>query len=729
MASGIRQWKQWPAGVRWAVGLALLPVAAVLVYYGGWALFFDMNRVTRMPQTSVVYDRNGYVVQRFYEQHRVLVEAKEIPEVLKQAVIATEDQRFYWHPGIDPVGLARAAARNLKGHRISSGASTITMQLARNSADMFERTLDRKLKEAFLAVRIELAYPKEKILTLYLNRIFFGRKVYGVGAAAEAYFWKKPADLSLAEAAMLAGIISGPNSFSPWRNPDKARAARGRTLARMREEGMITGEQEAAAAKEPLVLRPMLEFPASHAVSAVREELPTFLTRDQIVGGGLKIYTTLDLAFQKAAEEELEKGLVEVESAKGYPHITRAAWLKKHPEPPEQGDAAPPYLQGAFVALSNADGGVLAMVGGRDFDESPLNRATASRRQVGSTLKPLVYAAAFRDLGMTAFTRVDRTPFDLKRGAEAAFPGGGDTITVREALQTSDNYCAMRVGLAEGLPRVAELVKAAGGPDMPPYASALLGAVEFTPLELVAAYTMFPRGGEVARPYLIRVIKDAEGRTMYEGRPEGRRVVSEQVAYQIHDLLKGVVDEGTAAGLRRRGVKGEVAGKTGTTNEYKDSWFMGYTAAVTAGVWIGLDRPAQIIPGGYASRIAIPAWARIMALALKQGSYAPTPIPPPPGLRLVQGTVPQKVLWFFTKQVPGGRQEYVRADQPRPLAELGGSRMGDGQGVVARRAPRDMEPSALGDFFRRLFGGAPRAELVRRPRPEDIPVQEVDPGP
>ncbi|NJK93302.1 MAG: penicillin-binding protein [Blastochloris sp.] len=267
----------------------LFLILALCLYYGIWALNFDMDKVSRMPATSIVYDRHGYVIQRLFDENRQLVDGKQIPQVLKDALLAKEDERFYWHPGVDPISITRALFLNLFSGRVASGASTITQQLARNSAGIFERSLDRKLKEIFLALRIELAFSKEEILTFYFNRIYFGGNVYGIGTAAEAYFGKQPSQLNLSESAMLVGIIAGPNIYSPWRNVENAKKVRAKTLERMVISGFITREQAAACNKEDLVLRPLMDKPGSYAIAAIQDELPNYLTQIHIYRGGLRI--------------------------------------------------------------------------------------------------------------------------------------------------------------------------------------------------------------------------------------------------------------------------------------------------------------------------------------------------------------------------------------------------------------------------------------------------------
>jgi penicillin-binding protein 1A len=721
-----------------AIGvLGLIGLGAIAAYYAAWALAFDFKNVRDMPQTTVIYDRNGAVLQRIYEENRIVVPADHIPRVMREAVVATEDQRFYHHPGIDPLGIIRAAVGDLFHSRIRSGASTITQQLARNSAQMSQRTIDRKLKEIFLAFRIEAAYSKDQILTFYLNRIFFGRHYFGIGAAAEAYFGKDPRDLTLSQAAMLAGIISGPNSFSPWKSPEKARAAKARALTRMEERGYITRAQMEAALAEPLALRPIQDIVGSHAAEEAQEEAGRLLNPAVLTRGGLKIYTTIDLAFQRTAENELERQLSSVEREPGYRHVTRAAYLRE--EEHEAGSV--PYLQGAFVALSNADGGILALVGGRNYDESHFDRATESPRQIGSTMKPFVYANAFNTLNLSALTLVDHSVFDLRHSDQpgAADAGTPDYITVREALERSDNYAAERTAIAGGLESFAYLFQQASGVAVPPFPSSALGACGATPLQLVSAFSVFPDGGMKIEPYLIRRITTADDKVIYEHIDRRRRVLSAPVAFQIVDLLRGVVDHGTGRSVRNEGVTGDIGGKTGTTNDFKDSWFVGFSSQVTAGAWVGFDRPAEVLAGGFASRLAAPFWGRVMRQAGEH--YLAQPMPAPPGLFQARGTMTEKSL-FGTSVVASGNSEYLRDDQ------RGGYLARIGDAATASPADANDETAAATDsptngltvhkaarggglfgWFRRQFDDdapAPRPAPAP-PAPLPVPVEEDAP--
>lgn len=636
--------------------LCLILGVTLFFHYAQWAWAFDLKNVTAMPATSVIYDRNGYVVQRLFEENRILVTKEQIPKQLKQAVIAAEDQRFYWHFGFDPLGILRAVLDNWSSSRVRSGASSITQQLARNSANMFERTLDRKLKELFLAVRLELAFSKDEILTLYLNRIFFGRDVYGIGAAAQSYFGKTPQELNLSECAMLAGIISGPNSFSPWHNPNRAKMARARVLDRMVQEGYIKRKVAEACKKEALVLSPLMDLPASHAVSTIWDEWPKNLPRDLALKGGLRIYSTVDVSFQRAAEQALDSALEDIENNRYYRHPTRKEFLKRN------ADTTPNYLQGAFVAIHNADGGILAIVGSRNYQESPFNRAVTARRQVGSTLKPFVYAHLFQTLSATPFTEVNSAPFDLHFPDQAFASDGGDYVSARDALEKSDNYCAVRSALAGGVEGFAALVQEATGEEVQAYPSSALGACELSLLGLTRAYTIFPNDGILIKPHIIQRIESRDGVALYEHQDQKLRLLWPGVGFQIHTMLEGVVERGTAQRLRGEfELTGEIAGKTGTTDDFKDCWFLGYTTEVTAGVWIGLDLPQPIIGAGYSSRIALPVWANVMKLANEH--YVPQKFSPPANVQLVKTSQRKKMFFFFDADVTSDQTEYIRHDQ------------------------------------------------------------------
>ena len=650
----------WPLAGLTAVGIAALITG--YMYYWSWAMQFDMDKVSQMPSISVIYDRKGQVIQRLYEQNRILVTSEQIPDVLRKAVVAKEDERFFSHGGFDPLAITRAILYNVMGKKVSSGASTITQQLARNSAEMFDRTYDRKIKEIFLAMRIESHFSKDEILTYYLNRIFFGGNIYGVGAAADAYFGKSPKDLNLSESALLAGIIAGPNSFSPWRNPQKARDARAKVLQRMVSAKFITQQEADACNAEPLVLRPLISIPGSYVTFAVLNNLPANINQETLYRGGLRIYTSIDLDFQKTAEQKIEEGLAKIEKESGFKHLTRAKYLANNED--RSDNVAPPYLQAAFVAINNRDGGVLVIVGGRNFDESSFNRALLANRQIGSTVKPFVYANAFNTLNFSGFTQIDHSVFDLKNPDASVVPTGPDPdfITVREALRRSDNHAAMRSGIASGVENFCYLFKQATNADAPPFPSSLLGACDVTPLQLTAAFTIFPNNGILIKPWFIDRIENTNGEILYQNKTEQKMVLSPQISFQITDLLRGVVDGGTAAALRGTyGMKEDLGGKTGTTNDYKDAWLVAFSSEITAGIWVGLDKPQTIMPGGYSGRLAVPIWGSIMKVASPH--YPSKKMPPSPGLTYTKARTEQKVFFFFKSTTVSAGSEYLRDDQ------------------------------------------------------------------
>ncbi|MEM9398963.1 MAG: transglycosylase domain-containing protein [Verrucomicrobiota bacterium] len=683
-------WKRRPAVIIIIVCLcvffALIPIVSLTVvvkHYWEQTESFRLEQVQDMAYTTLVYDRNDKLIQRLFDEYRLRVEDEDIPENMKLAVIATEDQRFYDHLGIDPIAILRAAIGNLTESRIRSGASTITQQLARNTVNMFERTYDRKIKEMVMAFRIEQKYSKDEIINLYLNRIFFGRNIYGIGAAADSYFGKEAKDLELHECAMLAGIISSPNSSSPWRRPEEAKKARRRSLSRMLNLGYITQEEFDVANNLPLGVKAIETLPGSYVISAMREELPASLTEKHLFQGGLKIYTTIDIELQKLAEEGLDEGLTAIEGWKGYRHTKREDFTM-----PEEGEVAMTrYLQGAFVCIHNADGGVLSIVGGRSAEESNFNRAIFAKRQVGSTIKPFVYTHAFNMLNMSAFTEIDQSEFDLTVEMDWPMPfemnlGVPDYISVRQALRRSNNFCTMRAGLAAGKETFPFLINQLTDENIPPFQSSFLGACEIAPYQMVQAYSVFPNYGKLIQPYIIERIENAEGNIIYQHKEESKQVLSPQVAFQINDILQDVVNAGTGAALKSRyGLEGSIGGKTGTTNDYKDCWFMGFSKDVTAGVFVGFDEPKTIMSRGYSSRIAVPVWGRIMKEFFK--TYSTEAFEVPAGLRRAERQqrvvrevryVPEQNFLFWTRpastrvierveDVSDGLAEYIRIDQ------------------------------------------------------------------
>ncbi|MEX2580722.1 MAG: PBP1A family penicillin-binding protein [Verrucomicrobiales bacterium] len=631
--------KKGPRGLKLLIVLFCLCIVAGLlavlggaIYFNVKALSFDMDDVREVPQRTLVYDRSGNELGHVsgHGENRRVVPASEVSEHFINALLAREDSRFYEHDGVDYRGVARAIVRNLKAADMEQGASTLTMQLARNTYGMREISIKRKLLEVAIAKRIERNFSKEEILGFYMNRVYFGFGLYGIERASQGFFMKPASELGLGESAMLAGIIRGPSLLNPFRSIENAEATRDEALARLVADDRITPEEATAAKAEPIVLRPPGERMAtgSYTLQAVYELLNDYITdEDQIKIGGLEIYTTIDSTLQEAAEKALDDHLTGIEKGSGFAHPPRSA---------HQPGEATKYLQGAVVSLDNATGEILAMVGGRDFAESSFNRAYEAQRQVGSTFKPFVYSVAFDRSGLLPGSNISDDPVRIEiEGSRPWTPKNSDgTFTgVQPAaigLIRSRNTMSVRVGQRAGLQTVRSLAEALKFGETPNSPVVFLGGFETTPMTITSAYSTFASKGINQTPHLIRKIVNTYGEVIYETKIGGPRIFPESVSWMTSDILGKVMDEGTGAGARRAGYGAPAYGKTGTTNDYHDAWFVGYTDKVTTGVWVGLDRPKPIMDRGYGSTLALPVWTEVMKTAESNG-YAAEKIPPPPG--------------------------------------------------------------------------------------------------
>jgi len=620
-------------------GLIALAVAAWGLVYPRYQEFqkiadsFDLAELSAIPAISEVFEASGQPYSRLEGEVRYVVPFDKISPNFINAVIAREDSRFYEHHGVDFQGIARAAVKNLRAGGVEEGASTITQQLARNTYVLDENRWRRKVVEALLSLRIEKNFSKAQILEAYANRIYYGRGLYGVETASRACFGKTAAELSLSEAAILAGLIRSPNRLSPLERTATALRERDQVLARMEEMAMITPEQarEAREEKMPLGKRLPPVSQKDYAMDAIVRDLNIVLAPDVIERGGLKIHTTIDRRLQLLAEDAVEKRLAELEARKGWPHPTREASLA---EPARETPATEsPYVQGALLAVDNQNGGILAIVGGRDFTENPYNRALLSTRQIGSTFKPFVYAAAFQR-GMTPGTLVDDGPIaggDIAGLATTWSPknsdGGNEGLQPASlGLIRSRNTMTVRVGEYATLKAVHDLAVQAGLQDAPEMPAIYLGAFGATLKDLVGAYTMFANNGVRKQPYIIDRIDDRHGKTIYRASRGELKCLNPGVNWLVNELLRDVVRKGTAAMAGSLGLKVEAAGKTGTTDEYKDAWFLGYTTRLTCGVWVGMDRPRTIANRGYGSALALPIWVDFMQEAANF-KYEPAPFP------------------------------------------------------------------------------------------------------
>src|SRR5207302_1783663 len=512
----------------WKITLLLLlagAVFAVFLFYGTWAQTFDMKNVGEMPERNTVYDVDGKIYSRLAGANRLKVSLSEVSPYFIAAVLAREDTRFYDHKGIDSRGVLRALTRDILSRSAKEGASSLTMQLARNSLPLGGRTFSRKLLEAMVALRIERDFTKQQILELYLNRIYFGAGCYGVETASQAYFAKNASKLNLSEAALLAGLIRSPNRFSPLKNAEGAAIQRDAVLDRMAGLKKITAAQAEEAKKAKIVTHPkrMPQVQENYAMDAVQRALSLILTQDQTDDGGLSIYTTLDPSAQNSAQDALETQLSKIEHQSNFHHPTKTEY--KAPEKGE-GDSAMPCSYG---------------------------------------------------------------------------------------LVHSRNTMSVRVGQFAGLDVVQKIANNLGIAQNVPHGPATyIGSFETNLKDLTAGYTVFPNAGVRKQAYIIERIDDAEHQPIYRASHLSAPSLDPSAAWMTSQLMEEVLTRGTAAAARSLGFKLPAAGKTGTTNDYKDAWFVGYTSTMTCGVWVGFDQPVTIIPHGYGAALALPVWTHVM---------------------------------------------------------------------------------------------------------------------
>lgn len=592
--------------------LILLSCTAGVTGYTIWQIKADVDRASARltldpgPASTVIFDAQDRPIAALYKEHRLPVSLEEMADVLVQAVLTTEDRRFFEHDGVDRRRILASLLANFREGRVTQGASTITQQLARAAALDRRRTYSRKLREAWLAQRLEEKYGKKAILQAYLNHVYFGEGYYGVEAASRGYFAKPASGLNAAESATLAALISRPSGYDLRRTPARIRERRDRILRQMFEARQLDEAGFAAAIGTPVTA--MLASPAQRAsidpaaathgpyfVGLVTEQVYRQFGSERALTGGLRVYTTLDTEVQQFAETAVKKRLDELD--------------KRHK------DGEP--LQAALVAIEPATGFVRAVVGGRDFAESPFNRATMAKRQPGSAFKPFVFAAAL-EAGFSPGSTIDGLDAFVGSAQGGYRPGGEhevDATTLRSALVTSSNRAAVHLMQRVGVRSTIDLATRVGLREMPAVPSLALGTGEVSLLDLTSAYTAFANGGVLQPPVIIRRIEDSEGRVLFRADEQARRVFSESTAFLMASMLSDVVDHGTGYGARQSGFRLPAGGKTGSTDDHADAWFVGFTPRLAAGVWIGFDRPQPIMRRGFASVVAVPAWAGFMKAA------------------------------------------------------------------------------------------------------------------
>ncbi len=594
---GRRRHRKLAVWREYVVDAVIAVVVIALISTAGCA-FFSLPRTDNLENLAMkaatqVFDINGQPVAKLFEENRIVVTLSNVSRYVPEAIVANEDIRFYRHLGVDPIGIMRAVWVNLRYGGVVEGGSTITQQLAREMFLTQEQTLSRKLKEALLALIIERKFSKEEILQAYLNQVYFGEGAYGIEAAAQVYFGKHAAELSLAESAMLAGLPRGPNIFSPYGDVRAALNRRGTVLQGLANAGYITQDQAEAAQREPIALagKKRRVVQASYFLDYVAKELVGRYGANRVYKGGLKVYTTLDIKLQQAAEAVLGK------------------------------------YQGAVLSLDPRNGHIRAMVGGRNYEESQINRVTAEIRQPGSAFKPFVYATALGQ-GQAANTII----VDERINIGGYSPQNYDKkyrgpVTLKKAVRWSVNVAAVKTGRQAGMANVLNLARSLGITTLVPeddnLAAALGGLTHGVSLmELCTAYTAFANGGVVSRPVAVVRVLDENDQVLEEARVVQQSVLRPEVAYIMTDIMMGVLQDGTAtpANLGR-----PAAGKSGTTDNYETAWFVGYTPELLTGVFIGND---DRTPVGISGTEVSALWGQMMTKAVAGTKATDFPVPP-----------------------------------------------------------------------------------------------------
>jgi penicillin-binding protein 1A len=706
----------------WPVAAALLvgAVSGVAIAAAIHVPQVDTLATYTPRMVTQLYDKNGHVFTTFARERRVMLKEGEMPRVMEQALVASEDANFFQHGGVDALGIARAALNDVRAHRVKEGASTITMQLSRTLFLSRERTWRRKVEEAFVAVELEKNYTKQQILTLYLNLVNLGHGNYGVEAASRYYFNKPAAKLTLPEAAMLVGIIPAPSHYSPYRTPELMVRQRDRVLRRMLEERYITQADYERAMAQPVLVEPQEpeESFAPYFAEEVRKSLEKDYGAVSLYEGGLQVQTTLDPQIQKSAENAIHAGLLKIDHRRGWRgpiaeikeadidnqqlptwgqfkvmpgrwyqglvldsgpksatvRIAREtftlgpegiAWTGKHqpgelvkrgaiawfrfelPEtkaaPGKKGAAAPatapptpaagplrlmleqqPKMEAAALVLENSTGAIRAMVGGWDFDRNKFNRATQARRQVGSAFKPFVYGAALEAGWTPADTLLDApTSFigadgKLSYRPENYYHKHYGIVTLRRALEQSINVPAVKLFELVGGKRVVDFAHRAGVQDpIPTWPSVALGSTDLTPIEMASAYTTIANSGTHVEPFPLEKVSTPDGQVLYQHFPATYIATTPPVAYVLTHMMEGVIDHGTAYDIHDLPI--DIAGKTGTTDDYSDAWFIGFTPHYTILTWIGYDVKRSLGAGMSGAVAALPMWRAIAEDGLATG--------------------------------------------------------------------------------------------------------------
>jgi penicillin-binding protein 1A len=741
-----------------AIGIALAMIVLALAYPNLPSLEVLTDYRPKIPLR--IYTSDGYLIGEFGEERRAVVSIQDVPSVMKHAILAAEDDRFYQHGGVDYVGILRAAAANLAGGGKRQGASTITQQVAKNFFLSGEKTYTRKLYEALLSFKIENNLSKDQILELYINQIFLGQRAYGFAAASQIYFGKPLKDLSVAEAAMLAGLPKAPSAYNPIINPKRARVRQQYVLRRMHDLGYITDAQHESALKEPLVVKRELADYAVHAEHAAEMARQIAAERfpDDVYSRGLKVYTTLIKAEQEAAYLSLRRGVMDYDRRHGYrgaesyldmkdinsdqdeaidealqdiadagdlaPALVLAADTKQIRAYRKGGeivtltgdalkfaakmldDKAPPNkrikrgaivrlqkddkggwqisqlpeVESAFVAVNPQDGAIRALVGGFDFNRNKFNHVTQAWRQPGSSFKPFIYSAAL-EKGFGPNSVINDEPIVIsasQTGSQAWEPHNYDgkyegPMKMRTALAKSKNMVSIRILQAIGTHYAQDYASRFGfdAERHPPYLTMALGAGSVTPWQMVTAYSVFANGGYRIKPFVVREIRDESNQVIAQSAPvpageESIRAIDPRNAFMMDSMLRDVTIYGTAARASVALKRQDLAGKTGTTNEYVDAWFCGYQITVSGCAWIGFDQPKKLGDKETGGAAALPIWIGYMGRALRD---TPVQIPPMPEGLVSYGSGRDRSYVYSENAQKEAPPEEEAAEPPPPRAE------------------------------------------------------------
>lgn len=606
------------AGIAACVMIGIF-VGALWFYRDGLPPTNELRNFT-LRSGSEVYDRNGKMIYLFAFEKRKLVSLKELPPHLIDALLIAEDKNFYRHFGIDIIGNIRAIFIDIIRMDFSQGASTITQQMARNMFLTLDKQISRKMKEILLTFRIEREFSKDEIMEIYFNKIFWGGQIHGVETAALYYFGKHAKDLTLAESATLVGMIQRPNYYNPITQPERALSRRNHILERMKKAKRISEEDYELAIASPIREQgsSMRQFASDYFIEHIRLYLERKYGTNRLFEGGLRIYTTLDQELTVFADSVLNSYLTDVEKSYNYSN-------KFNTVSPNAFDINTKYLQGGLVLMENKTGYVRSLIGGRSFTHSKFNRMTQAKRQPGSSIKPVYYTAAI-EKGYTPATVINDAPISLTGGDGKKWTPTNYSkkyygfTRMRTALTHSYNVWAVKTAIDLGLDTLTDAFQRFGIQRKVTDFSAALGSYEVVPIVLISGYTAFPNGGTRVTPVYITKVEDLNGKILERGVTTKHKVTTEEVAYIMTSMMQSVTSSGTGAAARNNYIW-QVAGKTGTSSDHRDAWFIGFNKEFTLGIWNGFDSNAAIS----ASAVCAPIWGKIMTKAIRLDNHGRTP--------------------------------------------------------------------------------------------------------